>query len=144
MYFLMSGIILKSCPKLITYLVSKTCVLMFFKISSKIFSGNVVCVVNWITRLLVTNWLIGYGKPTQFEWSGPFNSTSACNTKSFPYNSLLIWTKESCICSSFCQSIATFAFIGSHFLNTCCPCLGFRAHVFGYISWQQQLHQFVL
>jgi hypothetical protein len=37
---------LQKLPKLITYLVSKTWVLMSFKIFSEVFSSIVVCVVN--------------------------------------------------------------------------------------------------
>jgi hypothetical protein len=33
---------------------------------------------------------------------------------------LIVWTKESRICSSVCQSTIVFAFINSHFTNTCC------------------------
>ncbi len=58
-------------------------------------------------------------KPAQFEWNGPLNSTSVCDTKSLPYSSLIIWTKESCICSSICQSVVVFAFISLHYLSTC-------------------------
>jgi len=95
MYLLMFSTILNSGPKLITYLVSKTWVLMSFRISSKIFFGNVVCVVNWIGCLLIIDWFIGSGKPTQSEWSGPLTSTGVCGIESPPYNPLIMWTKES-------------------------------------------------
>jgi hypothetical protein len=96
MYYLISSTIFKSCPKLITYLISKTWILMFFKIFSKVFFGDIVCGINWTTYLLVTDWLIGSCRLTQFKWSGLFKSTNVCDVKSFPYNSLIVWTKESC------------------------------------------------
>ncbi len=120
MYLLMFGTIFKNFPELITYLVSKTWVLLSLKISSKFFFGNVVYVVKWTSCLWITGWLTGFGKWAQFEWSGLFNSTGACDTKSFPHNSLIIWTKESHVCFSICQSTIVFTFINSHFLNICC------------------------
>ncbi len=87
---------------------------MSLKISFEVFSGNVVCVVNWISCLLITYWLIGLGKLAQFEWNGSFNSTGACDIESLPYNYLIVWTKESCIYSSICLSIATLVEILSH------------------------------
>jgi hypothetical protein len=119
MYCLMSNTIFKSCPKLIIYLVSKTWIPMFLKISSKVFFGDIVCGVNWISYLLTTHWFISSSKPTQFEWNGPLNSTNVCDIKSLPYSSLIIWTKESRICSSICQSTIVFAFINLHSLSTC-------------------------
>jgi hypothetical protein len=118
MYRLMFNIIFNSFPKLITYLISKTWVLMSLKISSKVFFGDLICGVNWIGFLLVICWLIGYSRLAQFEWSGLFKSTNACDVKSFPCNSLIIWTKESCNCSYVCQLVVVFAFTNSRFLIT--------------------------
>jgi len=109
----MYGTIFKSCPKLITYLVSKIWVLM----SLKMFFSNVVCVVKWTCCLLITNWFISYNKPTQFEWSGLFISTSAFDVELFLCDFSI---KGSHICFFICQSIANFAFVGSCALNTCC------------------------
>ncbi len=95
MYYLMFGTIFKSCPKLITYLVSKTWMLMSFKMSSKIFFGLIAYVVKWIGCLLITGWLTNFNKPTQFEWSGLFESIDACDVESPSCNSLIVWTKES-------------------------------------------------
>jgi hypothetical protein len=58
MYCLMFGIILKSCPKLMTYLVSRTWVLMYPKMSSRVFSGVVVYMCKWIGCLPITNWFV--------------------------------------------------------------------------------------
>jgi hypothetical protein len=102
-----------------TYLVSKTWVLMSLKISSKVYYSNVVCVINWTNYLPIIGWFTGSSKPTQFEWNGPLNSTNVCDIKSLPYSSLIIWTKESRICSSICQSTIVFAFINLHSLSTC-------------------------
>jgi hypothetical protein len=120
MYFLMSGTILNSCPKLITYLVSKIRMLMFPKISSKIIFAKIICVVNWMCCLLIIGWFTSSNKPTQFEWSSLLNSISDCDIKSFPCSSLIVWTKESCIHSFVCQSVVAFAFINSHSLSTYC------------------------
>jgi hypothetical protein len=95
MYHLMSNTIFNSCPKLITYLISKTWILMSFKISSKIFSSDIICGVNWIGCLLIASWLTNYDRLAQFEWNGMFKLTNVCDIKSLPYNSLIIWTKES-------------------------------------------------
>lgn len=120
MYHLMFDTIFKICPKLIIYLVSKTWVQMFLKISSKIFSGDIVCGVNWTSYLLVARWFISSGRPTQFEWNGLFKSQDACDVKSLPYNSFIIWTKESYNCSFIYQSAVAFAFTSSHSLRACC------------------------
>ncbi len=91
MYLVMSSTIFNSFPKLMSYLVSKTLVLMSLKISSKVFSGNVICVVNWTSCLLVISWLIEFGKPAQFQWSGSLNSMGACDIESFVhFNGTLI------------------------------------------------------
>jgi hypothetical protein len=95
MYCLMYGTIFKSCPKLITYLVSKIWVLMSLKISSKDFFGILVCAVKWTSCLLPTSWFIGFGRPTPFEWNDPFRSIGACDVESPLYNFLIVWTKES-------------------------------------------------
>ncbi len=129
-YHLMYGIILKSCLKLITYLVSKTWMLILVKISSKFFFGRVVYEVQWVGYLLVIDWLTISSKPTQFEWSGPFRSMGACDVESLPYNSLIVWIKESRICYSICKLVVIFAFTNSHFLRICC-------FVLGYVWWQQ-------
>ncbi len=70
MYHLMSNTIFKNCPKLITYLISKTWVLMSLKISSKVFYGDIVYGVNYIGCLPIVGWFIDYGRLAQFEWSG--------------------------------------------------------------------------
>jgi len=119
MYHSMSSTIFKSCPKLIKYLVSKTWILMSFKISSKVFFGDIVCGINWIGCLLIIDWFIGFSRPNQFEWSGLFKSMDAYDIKSFPCNSLIVRTKESCNCSSVYQLIIVFAFIGSCSLKAC-------------------------
>jgi hypothetical protein len=116
---LMYGTIFKSCPKLTTYLVSKIWVMMSLNISSKDFFGIFVCAVKWTSCLLVTNWFIGFGKPTQFEWSGPFRSIGACDVKLPPYNSLIVWTNESHIfVILFINQLLLL--IGSCYLNTYC------------------------
>ncbi len=117
---LVCSTIFNSCPKLITYLVSKIWVLMSLKISSKVFSNTVVCVVNWTNHLPITNWFIGSHKPTQFEWNGSINSTISCDIESLPYSSLIVWIIESCIYSLVCQLTIVFAFNSSHSLSTCC------------------------
>jgi len=61
-YHLMSSTILMSCPKLITYLVSRTWMLMFPKTSSKIFYGIIVCVVKWTWCLSMISWFTGSSK----------------------------------------------------------------------------------
>ncbi len=135
MYYLMSSIIFKSCLKLITHLVSKTWMLMLLKISSKVFYGDVLCVVKWIGCLLVINWFTSFGKITQFEWNGPFELMGACDVELLPYNSLIVWTKESCICSFVYQLAIAFVFTNSHFISTCCYGIGY--------VWWQQLHLLV-
>ncbi len=120
MYRLTSSTIFKSFPKLIIYLVSKTWVPMFLKISSKVFFGDVVCGINWTCYLLVIGWLTNSGRQAQFEWNGPFKSKDAFDVKSLPYNSFIVWTKKSCNCSFIYQSTVAFAFIGSCFLKACC------------------------
>jgi hypothetical protein len=55
---------------LITYLISKTWVLMSLKISSKVFYGDIVYGVNYIGCLPIVGWFIDYGRLAQFEWSG--------------------------------------------------------------------------
>jgi hypothetical protein len=119
MYCLMSNTIFKSCPKLIIYLVSKTWIPMFLKISSKVFFGDIVCGVNWISYLLTTHWFISSSKPTQFEWNGSFKLEDAYDVKSLPCNSFIVWIKESCNCSFIYQSTTAFAFIDSCSLRTC-------------------------
>jgi hypothetical protein len=44
----------------------------------------------------------------------------ACDVELFPYNSLIVWTKESCICSFVYQLAIAFVFTNSHFIGTCC------------------------
>jgi len=112
MYCLIFDTIFKSCPKLMTYLISKTWVITSFKISSKVFYGVIVYGVNWIGCLLVISWLIGYSKLTQFKWSGMFKLMNACDVESFPNNSLMVWTKESLVenppllqlCFNYCST----------------------------------------
>ncbi len=120
MYLFMSYTIIKSCPKLITYLVSKTWVLMFLTFSAKFFYNNVIYVMNWISCLSVIDWLTNYGKLAQCEWCRPFNSMGVCDIESFPCSSFIIWTKESHVCFFKCQSIVIFAFISSCSFSTCC------------------------
>ncbi len=102
MYCLIFNTTFKSCPKLITYLVSKTWVLISFKISSKAFYSDIVCGVNWIGCLLVASWFTDSSESTEFEWSGLFKLTNAYDIKSLPCNSFIIWTKEPHSCSHVC------------------------------------------
>ncbi len=105
MYYLMFGTIFKSCPKLITYLVSKTWVLMSLKISSKVFFVIVVYAIKWIGCLLVIGWLIGSSKLAQFEWSDPFKSIGAYDVKSPSCNSLIIRMGKGIMHLFFCFPI---------------------------------------
>jgi uncharacterized membrane protein len=50
----------------------------------------------------------------------------ACDVESLPCNSLIVWTKESRICSFVYQSTIVFAFTNSHFMNTCCSGIQLR------------------
>jgi len=118
MYHLMSGTILKNCPKFMTYLVSRTLILMSFKISSKVFFGVIVSRINWTCCLLVIDWLNGSSRLAQFEWNGPFKSFDACDVESLPCNSWWYEQRNHAFVLLFTNQVFFLAFTSFHSFKT--------------------------
>ncbi len=124
---MISGIIHNNWPKFNVYLVSKTCLLMSFIISSKVLFV-VTCfeiIGYWfasLVQLFSTGWIVVElsGNPTQLFYNDSSLMIVRCLSISPFYNCLIVSINEYCKRSSCCQSLAPLTLTNSLSLNTYC------------------------